>query len=58
MDELVPLTKKLLEVPQQLIRTALQPELQGTVIADNHIGEQPRAILTGLHQAEPPDAGL
>jgi len=33
-DELVPLAEKLLEVPQQLIRTALELELQeGTVIA-------------------------
>jgi hypothetical protein len=41
MDELVPLTEKLLEVPQQLIRAALQLELQGTVIADhNHIDER------------------
>jgi hypothetical protein len=34
-DELVPLAEKLLEVPQQLIRTALELELtDGTVIAD------------------------
>ena len=38
-DELVPLAEKLLEVPQQLIRTALELELQeGTVIADR-VGE-------------------
>ena len=34
-EELIPLAEKLLEVPQQLIRTALDLELQeGTVIAD------------------------
>ena len=34
-DELVPLAERLLEVPQQLIRTALDLELRdGTVIAD------------------------
>jgi exodeoxyribonuclease V alpha subunit len=34
-DELVPLAEKLLEVPQQLIRTAVELELQeGTVVAD------------------------
>ena len=34
-DELVPLAEKLLQVPQQLVRTALDLELQeGTVIAE------------------------
>ena len=38
-EELVPLAEKLLEVPQQLIRTALELELHdGTVIADR-VGE-------------------
>src|SRR5262249_55727501 len=38
-DELVPSAERLLEVPQQLIRTALDLELQeGTVIADR-VGE-------------------
>jgi exodeoxyribonuclease V alpha subunit len=50
--ELVPLAEKLLEVPQQLIRTALEPELQeGTVIADR-VGEIPCVFLAGLHRAE------
>src|SRR6187549_2651309 len=40
-EELIPLAEKLLEVPQQLIRTALDLELQeGTVIADQ-VGETP-----------------
>jgi exodeoxyribonuclease V alpha subunit len=51
-DELVPLAKRLLEVPQQLIRTALDLELQqGTVIADR-VGETPCVFLAGLHRAE------
>ena len=51
-EELVPLAEKLLEVPQQLIRTALELELHdGTVIADR-VGETPCVFLTGLHRAE------
>src|SRR6202022_808439 len=51
-DELVPLAEKLLEVPQPLIRTALELELQeGTVIADR-VGETPCVFLVGLHRAE------
>jgi exodeoxyribonuclease V alpha subunit len=52
MDELVPLAGKLLEVPQPLIRTALELEMQeGTVIADR-VGETPCIFLAGLHRAE------
>jgi exodeoxyribonuclease V alpha subunit len=51
-DELVPLAEKLLEVPQQLIRTALELELKdGTVIADR-VGETPCVSLAGLYRAE------
>ena len=51
-EELVPLAEKLLEVPQQLIRTALELELHdGTVIADR-VGETACVFLTGLHRAE------
>ena len=51
-EELVPLAGKLLEVPQQLIRTALELELhEGTVIADR-ASETPCVFLTGLHRAE------
>jgi exodeoxyribonuclease V alpha subunit len=40
-EELIPLSEKLLEVPQELIRTALDLELrEGTVIADR-VGETP-----------------
>jgi exodeoxyribonuclease V alpha subunit len=51
-DDLVPLAEKLLEVPQQLIRAALELELQeGTVIADR-VGETPCVFLAGLYRAE------
>src|SRR5215468_8610497 len=51
-DELIPLAERLLEVPQQLIRTALDLELQeGTVVADR-VGETPCIFLAGLHRAE------
>jgi exodeoxyribonuclease V alpha subunit len=53
-DELVPLAEKLLEVPQPLIWTALELELElqeATVIADR-IGEIPCVFLAGLHRAE------
>src|SRR5438132_640881 len=51
-EELVPLAEKLLQVPQQLIRAALDLELQeGTVIPDQ-VGETPCVFLAGLHRAE------
>ena len=51
-DELVPLAEKLLEVPGELVRTALGLELtEGTVIADR-VGEIPCVFLAGLHRAE------
>jgi exodeoxyribonuclease V alpha subunit len=51
-DELVPLAEKLLEVPQELIRTALNLEVaEGTVVADR-VGETPCVFLAGLHRAE------
>ena len=51
-DELVPLAEKLLEVPGDLVRTAVDLELtEGTVIADR-VGETPCVFLAGLHRAE------
>ena len=51
-DELVPLAEKLLEVPVELVRTALDLELaEGIVIADS-VGETPCVFLVGLHRAE------
>jgi exodeoxyribonuclease V alpha subunit len=56
-DELVPLAEKLLEVPQQLIQTALELELKdGTVVADQ-VGETPCVFLAGLYRAERTIAG-
>jgi hypothetical protein len=53
-DELVPLAEKLLEVPKELIRTALGLELtEGTVIADS-VGQTPCVFLAGLYRAAPP----
>src|SRR5437660_2038195 len=51
-DELVPLAEQLLEVPQDLIRTALDLELaDGTVIA-NRVSDRLCVFLTGLYRAE------
>jgi exodeoxyribonuclease V alpha subunit len=51
-DELVPLGEKLLEVPQELVRTALDLELhEGSVIAER-VGDTPCVFLAGLHRAE------
>jgi exodeoxyribonuclease V alpha subunit len=51
-DELIPPAEKLLEVPKELVRAALELELQeGTVIADR-VGETPCAFLAGQHRAE------
>ena len=51
-EVLTPLAEKLLEVPQELIRTALDLELQeGTVVADR-VGETPCVFLSGLYRAE------
>src|SRR6266567_2233105 len=51
-EELIPLAERLLEVPQGLIRTALDLELQdGTVVADR-VSETPCIFLAGLYRAE------
>jgi exodeoxyribonuclease V alpha subunit len=50
--ELIPLAEKLLEVPEELIRTALDLELQeGSVIADR-VGATDCTFLAGLYAAE------
>jgi exodeoxyribonuclease V alpha subunit len=52
IDELVPLAEKLLEVPTELVRAALDLEtLEGTVVADS-VGETRCVFLAGLHRAE------
>jgi exodeoxyribonuclease V alpha subunit len=51
-EELMPLAEELLEVPEELIRAALDLELaEATVIAD-HVGETPCVFLAGLYRAE------
>src|SRR5262249_34031800 len=51
-DELVPLAERLLEVPGDLVRTALDLELtEGTVVAD-WVSESLCVFLAGLHRAE------
>jgi len=48
----VPLAEKLLEVPVELVRIALDLErTEGTVIADI-VGETSCVFLAGLHRAE------
>ena len=50
--ELIPLAATLLEVPAELVQTALDLELtEGTVVADT-VGETPCIFLTGLYRAE------
>jgi exodeoxyribonuclease V alpha subunit len=51
-EELLPLTRKLLEVPAELVETALGSELQGgAVIADSLDGRR-CVFLAGLYRAE------
>jgi exodeoxyribonuclease V alpha subunit len=51
-EDLLPLAEKLLDVPQQLVQTSLDLELQeGAVVADR-VGETPCVFLAGLHRAE------
>jgi exodeoxyribonuclease V alpha subunit len=51
-DELVPLAEKLLEVPTEIVRAALDLETsEGTVVADS-VGETRCVFLAGLHRAE------
>src|SRR6202140_3487447 len=51
-DELVPLAEKLLEVPMELVRIALDLEqTEGTVVADS-VGETSCVFLASLHRAE------
>jgi exodeoxyribonuclease V alpha subunit len=51
-EELIPLAEKLLEVPQDLIRTALDLELQESTVVADQVGETPCVFLAGLHRAE------
>jgi exodeoxyribonuclease V alpha subunit len=51
-EELVPLAEKLLEVPPDLIRTALDLELSDGAVIGDHVGDTPCTFLAGLYQAE------
>jgi exodeoxyribonuclease V alpha subunit len=52
MVDLIPLAEKLLEVPINLVRTALDLETsEGTVVADS-VGETSCIFVAGLHRAE------
>src|SRR5256885_6642968 len=56
-DELIPLTRQLLEVPAELVETALSLELQeGAVIADD-LDRRRCVFLAGLYRAEREIAG-
>ena len=51
-EELIPLAIKLLEVPDDLIHTAIELEMsEGTVTADT-VGDLPCVFLSGLYHAE------
>ena len=51
-EELLPLAVELLEVPKELVQTALDLELSdGTVVADTVV-ETPCIFLAGLYRAE------
>ena len=51
-DKLIPLAEGLLEVSQEIVRTALHLELtEGSVVADT-VGETPCVFLAGLYRAE------
>jgi exodeoxyribonuclease V alpha subunit len=51
-EQLMPLAGKLLEVPQELIRTALDLELREGIVVSDSVGETPCVFLAGLHRAE------
>jgi exodeoxyribonuclease V alpha subunit len=51
-DELIPLAENLLDVPKELVRTALDLELQERTVIADRVGETPCVFLAGLHRAE------
>ncbi|GLI96019.1 SF1B family DNA helicase RecD2 [Methylocystis echinoides] len=52
IDKLLPLAGELLEVPQQLVRTALDLELGEGVVVRDQVAETDCVFLTGLYRAE------
>src|SRR6266700_2862056 len=51
-EELLPLAEELLEVPQELIRTALDLELSDATVIADRVGKTPCVFLAGLYRAE------
>jgi exodeoxyribonuclease V alpha subunit len=49
-DELMPLAAQLLEVPQDLIRTALDLELADGTVTASRVGDKPCVFLAGLYR--------
>jgi exodeoxyribonuclease V alpha subunit len=52
VDDLVPLAAGLLEVPTELIKTALDLELSERAVIADTVGSTPCVFLAGLHRAE------
>ena len=50
--ELVPLAEELLEVPHELIRTALDLELSDSIVIADQVGDTACVFLAGLYRAE------
>ena len=57
VDELVPLTEKLLEVPAEIIETALRLELDGGAVIADDLEDRRCVFLAGLYRAEREIAG-
>src|SRR5712691_5591155 len=51
-EELTPLAVELLEVPEELIQTALDLELAERTVITDTVGERPCIFLAGLYRAE------
>ncbi len=52
LEELVPLALKLLEVPNDLIQTAIELELTDGIVTADTVGDAPCVFLSGLYNAE------
>ena len=51
-DELLPRAAALLDVPEDLVSTALDFELNDETVVADHVGDRPCIFLAGLHRAE------
>ncbi len=52
LEELIPLSVKLLEVPGELIQTAIELEITDGVVTADSVAETPCVFLSGLYHAE------